>query len=187
MFLKLNTADCECDPGGSVDTNCDKDSGQCICKPRINGRTCSSPIKLHYFPNLYHLMYELEDGRTKEGGRVRYGFDDNVFYDFSWRGYAIFSRLQDEVLVDVDISRPSLYRIIFRYVNPSDSRIMADVSVIPGSTSEVEQNSQVAFEPSMLPRFVTVSGGGLVSTFVLNPGRWSISLKTDQQLYVVGE
>jgi hypothetical protein len=53
-----------------------------------------SPIATHYFPNLYHLMYEFEDGRTKEGGRVRYGFDQNVFYDFSWRGYAIFSRLQ---------------------------------------------------------------------------------------------
>jgi laminin alpha 3/5 len=88
-------------------------------------------------------------------------------------------------LVDVDVSKPSLYRLIFRYVNPTDDRIMADVSVIPGSSSDVEQNSQVAFEPSMIPQFVTVSGGGLVSTFVLNPGRWSISLKTAEKLYVV--
>ena len=39
-------------------------------------------------------MYEMEDGRTPAGGLVRYGFDENNFPRFSWRGYAVFSRLQ---------------------------------------------------------------------------------------------
>ena len=53
-----------------------------------------SPIATHYFPSLYHNMYELEDGRTSSGGAVRYGFDTRTFPEFSWKGYAIFSKIQ---------------------------------------------------------------------------------------------
>jgi len=53
-----------------------------------------SPIATHYFPSLYHEKYELEDGYTATGGPVRYGFDQRQFDDYSWRGYAIYSRLQ---------------------------------------------------------------------------------------------
>lgn len=48
----------------------------------------------HFFPTLYQHMYEMEDGHTESGGAVRYAFDENVFPQFSWRGYAILSRLQ---------------------------------------------------------------------------------------------
>jgi len=53
-----------------------------------------SPIATHYFPSLYHDKYELEDGYTAAGGAVRYGFDSREFDDYSWRGYAVYSRLQ---------------------------------------------------------------------------------------------
>jgi len=53
-----------------------------------------SPIATHYFPGLYHDKYELEDGYTPAGGAVRYGFDGRRFPRYSWRGYAIYSRLQ---------------------------------------------------------------------------------------------
>jgi len=39
-------------------------------------------------------MYEMEDGETASGGAVRYGFDDRTFPGYSWKGYAIFSKLQ---------------------------------------------------------------------------------------------
>ncbi len=45
------------------------------------------------------MMYEMEDGRTPSDGQVRYGFDDNVFRGYSWRGYAIYSRLQVRVFI----------------------------------------------------------------------------------------
>jgi len=54
----------------------------------------SSPIATHYFPTLYHDKYELEDGYTPTGGAVRYGFDSRQFAEYSWRGYAVYSRLQ---------------------------------------------------------------------------------------------
>jgi len=63
------------------------DTCVCVC-------VCVSPIALHYFASLYHDNYELEDGYTTASGAVRYGFDDRQFNDYSWRGYAIYSRLQ---------------------------------------------------------------------------------------------
>lgn len=88
-------------------------------------------------------------------------------------------------MVDVNVAKPSLYRIIFRYVNPTDNRIVADVSLLPATSVDIEQTSEVIFEPSMDPEFVTVAGGGVSTTFVLNPGKWTVSLKTKEQLYVV--
>lgn len=59
----------------------------------------SRPIQSHYFPTLHQLKYELEDGYnpTDDDGAVRFGFEDTDFPDFSWRGYAVFSRIQPEV------------------------------------------------------------------------------------------
>ena len=36
----------------------------------------------------------MEDGHTPSGGVVRYNFDSYVFPGFSWRGYAVLSRIQ---------------------------------------------------------------------------------------------
>ena len=92
-MLYLNT-DCDCDLGGSKDYICDKDSGECTCRPRVSGRGCNEPLVNHYFPTLFHHMYEMEDGHIPSGREVRYGYDDNVFPLYSWRGYAIMSRIQ---------------------------------------------------------------------------------------------
>jgi len=39
-------------------------------------------------------MHEFEDGHTPTGGAVRYGFDVRQFPGYSWRGYAVFSKIQ---------------------------------------------------------------------------------------------
>ena len=85
----------------------------------------------------------------------------------------------------MDVERPSLYRIVYRYVNPALESITADVTAQPepGST-DVEQTSTVVFAPTgRVPTHVTVGfASGIVSSFVLNPGRWTISLKVPQDL-----
>lgn len=50
---------------------------------------CCRPIRQHFIPTLDQLKFEIEDGYTPEGARVRYGYDERLFPDFSWRGYAI--------------------------------------------------------------------------------------------------
>ena len=52
------------------------------------------PERSHYFPTLYQHLYEMEDGFTASTGPIRYGFEDDVFPMYSWKGYAIFSRIQ---------------------------------------------------------------------------------------------
>ena len=55
---------------------------------------CARPLDTHYFPVLYQHKYEMEDGHTATGGAVRYGFDNDLFKDYSWRGYAVYSHIQ---------------------------------------------------------------------------------------------
>ncbi|CAH1775060.1 unnamed protein product, partial [Owenia fusiformis] len=173
---------CQCDVGGALDNTCRQSDGQCSCRPRIRGRQCDKPISKHFFPTLHENKFEFEDGRTSTGGKVRYNFDSNAFPDYSWRGYAIMSRLQEEVLVDVDITKPSLYRLVFRYVSRNSAPITAEVTVTPDTSVDAEQSSSVTFESTYSPQFVTVAGTGGIATFVLNPGRWSISVKTAENV-----
>lgn len=87
--------------------------------------------------------------------------------------------------MDVEIKKPSLYRIIYRFVNPTDRSVTAVVTAIPKLSGETQESKPVTFPPSRQPQFVTVSGGGTTSAFVLNPGDWSISLKTAENILVV--
>ena len=52
------------------------------------------PIRQHFIPTLDQIKYEVEDGVTPEGTQIRYGYDERLFPNFSWRGYAILTRLQ---------------------------------------------------------------------------------------------
>ena len=69
---------------------------------------CLRPIANHYFPTLHQMKYELEDGFVPisegddpEDAAVRFGFEDTEFPEFSWRGYAVFSRIQPEVWINI--------------------------------------------------------------------------------------
>jgi laminin, alpha 3/5 len=86
--------DCGCNLGGSISPQCDKTSGQCVCRARVTGRSCDEPLKSHYFPTLYQYQFEAEDGYTPSRSPVRFAYDDQVFPGYSWRGYAVFSQIQ---------------------------------------------------------------------------------------------
>lgn len=177
---------CACDIGGSVNPVCDKQSGQCQCRPRVAGRACNEPLQAHYFPTLHQYQYEVEDGRTPSNSAVRYGFDEEVFPDYSWKGYAVFSPLQDEIIQSVYIPKSTLYRMVLRYINPNAESILGHIKITPDNPSDTEQTFEVLFKPSNRSSFVTVAGvsGTIPSPLVMNPGHWDISISTKKSLFL---
>ncbi|XP_047345121.1 laminin subunit alpha isoform X1 [Vespa velutina] len=179
-------SDCNCDIGGSVSSICDKQTGQCQCQPRVTGLTCKEPLKAHYFPTLHQFQYEVEDGRTSSNSQVRYGFLEEYFPGYSWKGYAVFSALQDEIIQNVYIYKSSLYRMVIRYVNPNNEPILGTIKITPDSPVEVEQQFKVQFKPTTKPSFVTVAGihDNHPSPMVMNPGHWTVSIANKKTLFV---
>ncbi|KAH9634640.1 hypothetical protein HF086_000612 [Spodoptera exigua] len=151
--------ECDCDIGGSIDNNCDKTTGQCRCHSRVEGRRCDRPIRAHYFPTLHQFQYEVEEGYT-QSGPVRYRNSDEVFPNYSWKGYVVFSMLQNEVTNRVMIPKSSLYRMVLKF--------------------------NVALRPTIQPQLVTVAGekGIAPSPFVMNPGNWMITIKTTKEIMI---
>uniref|UniRef100_A0A915JLN1 Laminin EGF-like domain-containing protein n=1 Tax=Romanomermis culicivorax TaxID=13658 RepID=A0A915JLN1_ROMCU len=176
---------CNCDIGGSYSSICDGRTGQCRCKPRINNRNCSEPVEMHYFPSLTHMQYEAEDGRTPDNRAVRFAIDESLFASYSWRGYAVFSPIQDEILLTVDITKPSVYRLVFRYVNPTMNEVPVSIEFNPTQTyshDDVKQSTETKLPVSNEPKSAYVSKNGSPYPFVLNPGRWTLHIKTKQRL-----
>ncbi|XP_070555377.1 laminin subunit alpha-like [Ptychodera flava] len=174
---------CGCDVGGASNHICDKTTGQCVCKPRINGRRCDSPLDVHFFPDLYHVKYEVEDGYGPRNKPVRFGFSEIDFPGYSWRGYAIMSALQPEVLVPVEITDASLYRIVIRYNSLNREAVTGYITVSPQVQSIAgEQSSAVVYNPGRDPQHVTVSGNNIIMPFVMDPGRWIVSLQAPENI-----
>ena len=42
-----------------------------------------------------------------------------------------FTYFQKEILIDINVDQPTLYRIIFRFINQNPSTVMADVTLTP--------------------------------------------------------
>lgn len=64
------------------------------------------PARDHYFPDLHHLKFELEEGTTPAGRAVRFGYNPLEFEGFSWRGYAQMSSIQVRLLPPAQPSSP---------------------------------------------------------------------------------
>ncbi|KAF5306067.1 hypothetical protein FQA39_LY09045 [Lamprigera yunnana] len=175
--------DCNCDIGGSLSPVCDKVTGQCPCQSRVIGKQCHEPLKAHYFPTLYQYEYEAEDGYTTSYGPVRYAYNEEHFPNYSWKGYAVFSKIQSEISQDVHIFKPSLYRMIVRYVNVNPEAVTGFIKITPDNPNDNEQTFKVNFKSSIQPTFVTVAGD-TGNAFVINPGRWTVSIHSNQNLLV---
>ena len=83
--------------------------------------------------------------------------------------------------INVEVDRPSLFHVIYRYVSREFATVTADVTATPAQSDGEEQSSTVTFITTYDPMFVTVSG----TPFVLNPGTWTFTLTTAENVFVV--
>ncbi|KAG6444669.1 hypothetical protein O3G_MSEX003477, partial [Manduca sexta] len=177
--------ECDCDIGGSIDNNCDKATGQCHCHSRVEGRRCDRPIRAHYFPTLHQYQYEVEDGVTLSGP-VRYRNSEEVFPGYSWKGYVVFSMLQNEVINVVQIYKSSLYRMVIKYANPLHDNVVATIIITPESVVDIQQKFNALLRPTHSPQLMTVAGekGNAPAHFVMNPGNWTVTIKTTKEVMI---
>lgn len=129
----------------------------------------------------------MEDGHTPSNTKVRFGFKEEDFPNYSWKGYAIFSPLQNEIIYDVSIQKPTLYRMVLSYVNPNTDPVIGTIKITPDNPNDIEQKFEVQFKPTTTPMFVTVAGaqGTIPSPLVMNPGRWVVSFGIKKNLLLV--
>lgn len=66
-----------------------------------------------------------------EQNPVRFAIDKGKFPNYSWKGYAVFSPIQKDILLDIVISKASIYRLLLHYVNPADVQIDVRVAIMP--------------------------------------------------------
>jgi laminin alpha 3/5 len=139
---------------------------------------------------MHQFQYEIEDGNRKDLSPVRIGHDDAKFPGYSWRGYGTYSQLQDEVLLDVMVTSPSVYNMVLRYSNPNPTPIIGEITMESAGGGSLESGEsdgagtslahQVLLPPTGgQPSFVTVSGdkGIYASPFDLSPGQYTTAVK----------
>ncbi|XP_015426034.1 PREDICTED: laminin subunit alpha-3-like [Myotis davidii] len=173
---------CRCDVGGAVTPVCSGPAGVCVCRDHVVGKACQRPEDNHYFPDLHHMKYELEDGTTPSGRDLRFGFDPLEFPGFSWRGYAQMTPLQNEVRVLLSVGRSSRsqFRVVLRCVNPGAEAVAGLVTLHPsGAEADAAQSRGVVFLPSMEPAFISIPGSGPADAFSLAPGMWVACIKAE--------
>ncbi|OTF72579.1 hypothetical protein BLA29_005761, partial [Euroglyphus maynei] len=178
--------DCECDVGGAVSSDCDKFTGQCRCKSRIRGKTCSETLDATYFPTFYQFQYETEDWYNPTGSPARFGYDEEIFPNHSWRGYAIFSPLQKEIFTNITITRTSIYKIIINYVNKNSDTVNGILRFLPNEwMNEEEQTVSISMEPTNQPKLLYVTGRQMNGMISLGVGPWQVFLQADKfDLYI---
>ncbi|XP_039878777.1 laminin subunit alpha-5 isoform X1 [Simochromis diagramma] len=172
---------CQCDIGGAVGPSCGERSGHCRCRPSVEGPKCNLPRPDHYFPDLHHLKFEIEEGSMLDGRPVRFGYNPQEFPNFSWRGYAQMSPIQSKVLVSVSVDSPDVFFVVLHYVNRRGSDVWGRMTVVEDGRSHhcgncSEQSKPIVFAPSVEPTFVNVP---FVEPFVLNPGTWTVVIEAE--------
>ncbi|XP_047462931.1 laminin subunit alpha-5 isoform X2 [Mugil cephalus] len=172
---------CQCDIGGSAGQSCQERNGQCRCRPNVEGPKCNLPRQDHYFPDLHHLKFEIEEGTMLDGRPVRFGYNPLEFPDFSWRGYAQMNPIQTAVKLQVYVNEADVYltRFILRYVNSEGVTSNGKITAYQVNRRGSEQSKQIVFAPSVEPTFVNVPQNNFVEPFVLNPGTWTVVIEAE--------
>ncbi|CAF1033067.1 unnamed protein product [Didymodactylos carnosus] len=186
---------CRCSLGGALSSVCDKETGQCSCRPNIVGRECNTPADNHYFATLHQFRYEVEDGVTPVGSAARYEFDSNEYKNYSWKGYAKFSALQPEVQVSVQLPKPTAYRFLIHYRSYKTDQQQTDANSIDFKTPQLHvkfvsrfvnplsnaQNFDIDIPYNEEPSF---QAGGLLTSESAPMNDYILTLRTNDPIFI---
>ncbi|XP_074594778.1 laminin subunit alpha [Brevipalpus obovatus] len=181
--------DCGCDVGASYDPAKCSIYGTCYCKQRISGSRCDEVTQAHYAPSLYQYKFELEDGYAKPYSLVRFGYDEDIFPGYSWRGYANFSKYQREVLIDILINarpqqlRGSFFKVVLAYHNPGPEAVTANLTFYRQSEFD-PQIIPIKFAPTEGPKKYLIPFEKNPPFLTLLEDPWTVSLTVDGPLLV---
>ena len=122
--------------GGSIDATCDRQSGDCNCKPNMVGRICDKPKDGFYCPTLDHLIYEAEnakqfDQRTQLYMRSINSIDSRNQQRKTWTGTG-FVRVFEGGSLEFTVSnifKAGNYEIVIRYEHTQSSEPWEDLRV----------------------------------------------------------
>lgn len=79
------------------------------------------------------------------------------------------------------MSKPSEYRLVLRYVNPSNTSATGTIKIVPENVQEVQQTFPVIVKPSKEPALVTVPG-----PLVMNSaGAWTVRIALEGAVFLV--
>ncbi|XP_031359594.2 laminin subunit alpha-3 [Lonchura striata] len=178
---------CRCDVGGSLSPVCSQPWGSCRCRAHVVGITCREPEKNYFFPDLHHMKFEIEDGTTVQGGKIRFGYDPQEFPSFSWRGYVRMSSIQPEVVMPITVASPKLFHLVLHYVSLGSKSSKGKISVAEGkhigtNYTWAAQSKEFVFPPSKEPAFITIPGKSSTEPFSLAPGMWTVSIMAEEVL-----
>ncbi|KAI1304937.1 Laminin subunit alpha [Halotydeus destructor] len=177
--------DCDCDIGGAISNLCDKTTGRCPCRARIDGRRCDKPKKGHFFPTLHQFKYEVEDGKSASGSNARFGYDEEMIPNYSWKGYAIFSHLQREVNLNITINRPGFFKTIFRFMTVEGSPANANLTMMAKTHYAKDQSVQFILPPSEEPLLsLPKNRNDMTPNLYLDVGKYLARLTVDKNTFI---
>ena len=69
-----------------------------------------------------------------DGKNVRFAIDSGEFPAFSWRGFVVFSTIQEEIVLDVMVRKSAVYKLLAHYRNPTEVNIELEAKFVPIQT-----------------------------------------------------
>ena len=170
---------CNCDLGGSTNTQCDPDSGTCLCRQGIEGRSCSEVRDDYFIRHIDYLRLEAEDTPGASDATVVADQQQNRFFT----GVRFYRVVDGESEIDFGSLSPpvsGIYDVVIRY--SLEGAAFWNSSVLTITPSAVEGEGEGPVDCGVFPEVTRRSsfvyanwmmgvGLSLTGTFCLRSGQ----------------
>lgn len=114
---------CDCDQIGSVSTECDRNTGQCLCKKEMTGRRCDKLQDDHFCPAFDHIISEAEDAELSFNAVSHIKYAPFDIKDKKWTGSGYVSVTNQAelkfILSNIEVSEQYYFALRYDFQNNS--------------------------------------------------------------------